>query len=229
MSRARLLRCSSLLAKPIASAGRPERRSPTSSSWPAIVGVEQAAKAAGFDIGVPFAPGRGDATDEMTDADSFSVLEADGRRLPQLAEARTMSSAREELMLDRAVDGPDRTRNDGSGRRHARHGHQSWRHEHGVFTDKPGALTTDFFVNLTDMANSGTRPSERHLRDPRPQDRRGQVDGDPHGSGLRLELASSAPMPKSMARTTTGKVRRGLRRRLGQGDGGRPVRPELRP
>jgi catalase-peroxidase len=64
------------------------------------VGVEQAAKAAGFDVEVPFTPGRGDATDEMTDADSFDVLEplADGFR-NWLKKDYAVSP--EELMLDR--------------------------------------------------------------------------------------------------------------------------------
>jgi len=117
------------------------------------VGVEQAIKAAGFDIAVPFAPGRGDATDEMTDADSFSVLEplADGYR--NWMKKDYVVSA-EELMLDRTqlmgLTAPEMTVLVGGMRvMGTNHGGTT----HGVFTDKVGALTTDFFVNLTDMAN----------------------------------------------------------------------------
>jgi catalase-peroxidase len=117
------------------------------------VGVEQAAKAAGFDIEVPFAPGRGDATDEMTDADSFDVLEplADGYR-NWLKKDYAVSP--EELMLDRTqlmgLTAPEMTVLVGGMRvLGTNHGGTS----HGVFTDRIGALTTDFFVNLTDMAN----------------------------------------------------------------------------
>jgi catalase (peroxidase I) len=93
------------------------------------VGVEQAAKAAGVDVSVPFAPGRGDATDEMTDADSFDVLEplADGYR-NWLKKDYAVSP--EELMLDRTqLMGLTAAGNDRSGRRHARDGHQPRRHE----------------------------------------------------------------------------------------------------
>jgi catalase-peroxidase len=116
------------------------------------VGVEQAAKAAGFAVDVPFAPGRGDASDAMTDADSFAVLEplADGFR--NWMKKDYVVSA-EELMLDRAqlmgLSGPEMTVLVGGMRAMgANHGGTA----HGVFTDRPGALTTDFFVNLTDMA-----------------------------------------------------------------------------
>jgi catalase-peroxidase len=116
------------------------------------VGVETAAKAAGFDVTVPFTPGRGDATDAMTDADSFKVLEplADGFR--NWMKKDYVVSA-EELMLDRAqlmgLSGPEMTCLVGGMRAMGtNHGGT----KHGVFTDREGALTTDFFVNLTDMA-----------------------------------------------------------------------------
>ncbi|WP_104017889.1 catalase/peroxidase HPI [Roseovarius nitratireducens] len=115
------------------------------------VGVEQAARAAGFDIEVPFAPGRGDATDEMTDADSFAVLEplADGFRNWMKKDYIVTS---EEMLLDRAqlmgLTGPEMTCLIGGMRAMgANHGGTA----HGVFTDRPGALTTDFFTTLTDM------------------------------------------------------------------------------
>jgi catalase-peroxidase len=117
------------------------------------VGVEQAAKAAGFDIEVPFTPGRGDASAEQTDAESFSVLEplADGFRNWM---KQDYAVAAEELMLDRAqllgLTGPEMTVLVGGMRAMgANHGGAA----HGVFTDRAGALTTDFFVNLTEMAN----------------------------------------------------------------------------
>ena len=115
------------------------------------VGIEQAAKAAGFDITVPFAPGRGDATDEMTDAASFDVLEPihDGYR-NWLKKDYAVSA--EELMLDRTqlmgLTAPEATVLVGGMRvLGTNHGGT----KHGVFTDREGALTNDFFVNLTDM------------------------------------------------------------------------------
>ena len=116
------------------------------------VGVEQAAKAAGFDVEVPFAPGRGDATEEMTDAESFEFMEplADGFR-NWLKQDYVVSP--EELLLDRAqlmgLTAPEMTVLVGGMRvLGTNHGGTS----HGVFTDREGALTNDFFVNLTDMA-----------------------------------------------------------------------------
>eukprot|EP00752_Nemacystus_decipiens_P000161 g161.t1 len=116
------------------------------------VGVERAAQAAGVAVEVPFAPGRGDASAEMTDAASFDVLEPihDGFRnwLKQ-----DYAVAPEELLLDRAqlmgLTAPEMTVLLGGLRViGANHGGTG----HGVFTDRVGALTTDFFVNLTDMA-----------------------------------------------------------------------------
>lgn len=117
------------------------------------LGVEQAAKAAGLAVQVPFAPGRGDATDAATDAESFDVLEpvADGYR-NWLKQDYAVSA--EELLLDRTqlmgLTAHEMTCLVGGMRViGTNHGGTA----HGVFTDRAGALTTDFFVNLTDMAN----------------------------------------------------------------------------
>ncbi|MDD2667941.1 catalase/peroxidase HPI [Zoogloea sp.] len=116
------------------------------------LGVEQAAKAAGFDITVPFAAGRGDATDAMTDAESFDVLEPvhDGYR-NWLKKDYKVSA--EELLLDRTqlmgLTAHEMTALVG-GLRVLGTNHGGSRH--GVLTDRAGVLTNDFFVNLTDMA-----------------------------------------------------------------------------
>ncbi|MEM8643786.1 MAG: catalase/peroxidase HPI [Pseudomonadota bacterium] len=116
------------------------------------LGVEQAAKAAGYDITVPFEPGRGDATDEMTDAESFEPLEplADGYR-NWLKKDYAVTA--EEMMLDRTqlmrLTAPEMTVLVGGMRAM---GTNYGGTKHGIFTDREGALTTDFFVNLTDMA-----------------------------------------------------------------------------
>jgi catalase-peroxidase len=116
------------------------------------VGIEQAAKAADVAVTVPFAPGCGDATDAMTDAESFSVLEplADGFR-NWLKKDYVVTA--EELLLDRAqllrLTACEMTALIGGMRMlGTNHGGTT----HGVFTDRVGALTNDFFVNLTDMA-----------------------------------------------------------------------------
>jgi catalase-peroxidase len=115
------------------------------------VGIEQAAKAAGFAVTMPFAPGRGDATDAMTDAESFEALEplADGYR-NWMKEDYVVSA--EELMLDRTqllgLTAHEMTVLVG-GMRVLGTNHGGTRH--GVFTDREGVLTNDFFVNLTDM------------------------------------------------------------------------------
>ncbi len=117
------------------------------------IGIEQAAKAAGFDITVPFAPGRGDATDTATDAASFEVLEPihDGFR-NWLKKDYAVKA--EELLLDRTqlmgLTACEMTVLIG-GMRVLGTNHGATKH--GVFTDHEGVLTNDFFVNLTDMGH----------------------------------------------------------------------------
>jgi catalase-peroxidase len=126
------------------------------------LGIEQAAKAAGFDVVVPFAPGRGDATQAMTDIESFAVLEpvADGFR-NWLKKDFVVSA--EELLLDRSqllgLSAHEMTVLIG-GMRVLGTNHGGTRH--GVFTDRVGTLSNDFFVNLTDMAYTW-KPAGRNL------------------------------------------------------------------
>ncbi|EJL6398720.1 catalase/peroxidase HPI [Vibrio navarrensis] len=116
------------------------------------VGIEQAAKAAGVNVIVPFAPGRGDATIEQTDVESFEVLEplADGFRNWQ---KKHYVVTPEEMLLDKAqllrLTAPEMTVLIGGMRVLGTNYAGS---QHGVFTDRVGALTNDFFVNLTDMS-----------------------------------------------------------------------------
>ncbi len=115
------------------------------------VGIERAAKAAGAEITVPFSPGRGDASDEMTDEESFEVLEPlhDGYR-NWLKRDYVVSA--EEMMLDRTqlmgLTAHEMTVLVGGMRVL---GTNYGGEKHGIFTDRVGALTNDFFVNLTDM------------------------------------------------------------------------------
>ncbi|WP_417417922.1 catalase/peroxidase HPI [Hoeflea sp.] len=116
------------------------------------VGIEKAAKAAGVEVTVPFAPGRGDASQEQTDAESFDVLEpvADGFRNYLKTK---FSIPEEQLLIDRAqllkLTAPEMTVLVGGLRAlDVNHGGS----KQGVFTARPGVLTNDFFVNLCDMS-----------------------------------------------------------------------------
>jgi catalase-peroxidase len=126
------------------------------------VGVEKAAKAAGHDISVPFAPGRGDATQDHTDVSSFEPLEPihDGYR-NWLKKDYTVSA--EELMLDRTqlmgLTAPEMTVLVGGMRAIGANYAGS---KDGVLTEKVGQLTNDFFVNLTDMAYTWEPDGENH-------------------------------------------------------------------
>ena len=124
--------------------------------------VEKAAKDAGVDLTVPFAPGRGDATDDQTDAESFDVLEplADGFR--NYAKKEYVVSP-EEMLLDRAqlmgLTAPEMTVLIGGMRVLGTNFGNS---EHGVFTNNVGVLSNDFFVTLTDMAYKWEPASKSH-------------------------------------------------------------------
>ncbi len=122
--------------------------------------IEQSAKNAGYDIEVPFQPGRTDATTEQTDVDSFAVLEpmADGFRNFQTSET---ASCAEAILVDKAqllhLTAPEMTVLVGGLRAlGGNHGGT----KHGVFTKRPGTLTNDFFVNLLDMSTVWKATSE---------------------------------------------------------------------
>jgi catalase-peroxidase len=122
--------------------------------------VEQAAKSAGYEVTIPFLPGRTDASQEQTDARSFKVLEpsADGFRNYQRAK---FALTAEELLLDRAqlltLTAPEMTALIGGMRVLNANTGQS---QHGVFTKKPETLTNDFFVDLLDMGTVW-KPTEK--------------------------------------------------------------------
>jgi catalase-peroxidase len=117
-------------------------------------GVEKAAKDAGYDVAVPFTPGRADAAEEQTDAKAFDVLEpmADGFR--NYVRIKYLAST-EEMLVDRAqlltLTAPEMTVLLGGMRVLETNWNQS---KHGVLTDRPGKLTNDFFVNLLDMGTT---------------------------------------------------------------------------
>lgn len=146
------------------------------------VGIEKAAKAAGYDITVPFSPGRGDATQEMTDVESFEVLEPlhDGFR-NWLKKDYVVSP--EEMMLDRTqlmgLTAPEMTVLVG-GMRVLGTNHGGARH--GVWTEREGQLSNDFFVNLLDMANSWvpTGTNEYEVKD--------RSSGEVKGTATRVDL-----------------------------------------
>ncbi|MFC9999074.1 catalase/peroxidase HPI [Nocardia sp. NPDC127526] len=144
--------------------------------------VEKAAKAAGFDVEVPFTPGRTDATQEQTDVESFSALEpaADGFR-NYLGKGTRLPA--EYLLLDKAnlltLSAPEMTVLVGGLRvLGANHGQSAL----GVFTTNPGALTTDFFVNLLDM---GTKWEPTESGNYEGTDR---VTGAPKWTASRVDL-----------------------------------------
>ena len=124
------------------------------------VAVEEAARKAGHDVQVPFTPGRADATDEMTDAESFAVLEptADGFR-NYLQNGHAASS--DHLLVEKAfmlnLSAPEMTALVGGMRALGANAGSCRR---GVFTDRPGTLTNDFFVNLLDMGTEWEAASD---------------------------------------------------------------------
>ncbi|MGD8504209.1 MAG: catalase/peroxidase HPI [Syntrophobacterales bacterium] len=147
-------------------------------------GVEQAAKNAGHDVTVPFAPGRTDASEEQTDEVSFAVLEpkADGFR--NYLKTKYAVSA-EELLLDRAqlltLTAPEMTVLVGGMRVLNANFGQS---QHGVFTKRPERLTNDFFVNLLDMSTTWKATSE----DEDVFEGRDRATGELKWTGTRVDL-----------------------------------------
>ena len=165
--------------------------------------VEKAARDAGFDVDVPFTGGRGDATQEWTDVESFAVMEpqADGfRNYPQdQACVKT-----EELLLDRAsllgLSAPEMTVLLGGLRVL---GANYEERPNGVFTKRKGQLTNDFFVNLLDndtfweVVDDERRRGVHRLRPRRPSRRSG---GRPAPTSSSGRTASCARPPRSMPR-----------------------------
>ncbi len=148
------------------------------------VGIEQAAKAAGQDIIVPFTPGRMDAADEQTDVESFAVLEpiADGFRNYQKGQYRVSA---EELLVDKAqlltLTAPEMTVLVGGLRVLDTNTGKS---SHGVFTDRPQVLSNDFFVNLLDMGVTWRAASD----DDSVFEGRDRSSGELKWTGTRVDL-----------------------------------------
>ncbi len=146
--------------------------------------VEAAASKAGHEIEVPFSPGRADATAEMTDAESFDVLEptADGFR-NYLQNGHAVSS--EHLLVDKAfllgLSAPEMTALLGGMRALGANAGQS---ECGVLTDRPGTLTNDFFVNLLDMRTEWTATSDSGEE----FEGRDRVTGEVKWTGSRVDI-----------------------------------------
>ncbi len=188
--------------------------------------VEKAAKDAGVDVVVPFTPGRGDATAAMTDAESFAVLEpmADGFRNYRRGE---QFMAPEEALIDRAqllrLSAPEMTVLVGGLRVLGANAHHA---EAGVFTDRVGVLSNDFFVNLLDMSTvwspAGTDNAftgrDRHTNAPKWTATRVDLI---FGSHSELRALAEAYAMSELGR----EVRPRLRRRVDQGDERRPLRP----
>ncbi len=145
--------------------------------------VEQAAKNGGHDIAVPFTPGRMDATEEQTDAESFEPLEpeADGFRNFLKGDYTVPAEA---MLVDRAqlltLSAPEMTVLVGGLRVL---GANTGGSKHGVFTDKTDALTNDFFVNVTDMATTWQKGSDEGT-----YEGRDRATGDVKWTGTRVDL-----------------------------------------
>ncbi|MER6355943.1 catalase/peroxidase HPI [Streptomyces sp. NPDC001634] len=147
-------------------------------------GVEKAAKDAGFDVEVPFTPGRVDATQDQTDVESFAALEptADGFR-NYLGKGNRLPA--EYLLLDKAnllnLSAPELTVLVGGLRVLGANYQQT---QHGVFTETPGVLTNDFFVNLLDLGTTWTSVSE----DQNVFEGRDDATGEVKWTGTRADL-----------------------------------------
>ena len=192
--------------------------------------VEQAAKAGGFDVTVPFKPGRNDASQDQTDVASVAVLEptADGFR-NYYGKGNRLSPT--EMLVERAnlltLSVPEMTALVGGMRALDANADHS---KNGVFTSKPGTLTNDYFVNLLDMSTKWQKSSTEGLYDGgRPRDRQGEVDGDPGRSRLRLALRAARDLGGVRLRGRQAEVRPGLRQGLDEGHDARSLRRPVTP
>ena len=191
--------------------------------------VEKAARDAGFDVEVPFAPGRTDATQEQTDIESFAVLEptADGFR-NYLGEGRQTPA--EHLLVDKAslltLTAPEMTVLVG-GLRVLGANHDG--SDLGVLTARKGTLTNDFFVNLLDMGTVWQPTSETEET----FEGRDRSTGETRWTASRVDLVfGSNSQLRAIAEVyasddAAGEVRARLRRRVGQGHDPRSVRPHV--
>jgi catalase-peroxidase len=146
--------------------------------------VEKAAKDAGHDIEVPFAPGRTDASQEQTDVEAFAPLEPEADGFRNYLKAKYTVSA-EELLVDRAqlltLTAPEMTALVGGMRVLQANSGET---QHGVFTKRPGTLTNDFFVNLLDMNTAWKATSE----DEDVFEGRDRATGELKWTGTRVDL-----------------------------------------
>ena len=146
--------------------------------------IEQAAKDAGHEVAVPFTPGRTDASQEQTDVESFAVLEPHVDGFRNYLNGRYAVSS-EQLMVDRAqlleLSAPEMTALVGGMRVLGANVEQS---RHGVFTDRPGVLTNDFFVNLLDMGTTWGAASDSE----EVFEGRDRATGDLKWTGTRVDL-----------------------------------------
>jgi len=148
------------------------------------VAIEQAAQKAGHEVSVPFTPGRTDASQEMTDVDSFAVLEPQSDGFRNYAKQKFSVSA-EELLVDKAqllgLTSPEMTALIGGMRAMNLNYGQT---QYGVFTNQAGALTNDYFVNLLDLSTTWAATS----KDDQIFEGRNRKTGDVKWTGTRVDL-----------------------------------------
>ncbi len=192
-----------------------------------VAAIEKAAADAGTDVKVPFTPGRMDASQEQTDADSFAPLEprADGFR--NYARGRQFMLP-EEALVDRAqllrLTAPEMTVLVGGLRvLGANHG----KSKHGVFTRRRGKLTNDFFVNLLDMDNVWKATAEDVFESHDRKSGKPKWTANSCRSHFWVELAAARDRGSLCTARRTAEVRTRLRSGLDQGNERRPLRPRV--
>ncbi|MCP9198998.1 catalase/peroxidase HPI [Gramella sp. GC03-9] len=149
-------------------------------------GVEKAARSAGMDISVPFTPGRTDASQEQTDVEAFEPLEPQADGFRNFAKRQdSISTSAEEMLVDRAqlmgLTAPEMTVLVG-GMRALNANHDG--SKHGIFTDRPGTLSNDFFKNILDMNTTWKAKSD----DQRVFEGHDRKTGDVKWTGTRVDL-----------------------------------------